>query len=120
MRFRQHFSIFRPAALLVLAWCSGPPDGHGGATNLPAGFEEETLATGLDQPSMVAWAPDGRMFVAETPGRVRVVDAAGQLLAAPVIDISDHVSGHWDHGLLGIGRGRELRLQPLPVPALHL
>ncbi len=101
--FRHHLPVFRPAALLVLAvtlWAACA--GTAGATNLPAGFEEETIATGLDQPSMVAWAPDGRMFVAERPGRVRVVDAAGSSRPRPLIDITDHVNGYWDHGLLGM------------------
>ncbi len=73
-----------------------------GAINLPAGFQEQTLATGLDQPSAVTWAPDGRTFVAERPGRVRVIDSSGHLLPTPVIDITDHVNDYWDHGLLGI------------------
>jgi PKD repeat protein/glucose/arabinose dehydrogenase len=100
---RHHLSFLRAAALLVLSvafWAASA--GTAGAISLPAGFEEETLATGLDQPSMVSWAPDGRMFVAERSGRVRVVTAAGQLLATPVIDISDHVNDYWDHGLLGM------------------
>jgi PKD repeat protein len=42
------------------------------------------------------------MFVAERPGRVRVVNAAGQLQTAPLIDITDHVNDYWDHGLLGM------------------
>ena len=68
----------------------------------PAGFEEITLVSGLDQPVAVAWAPDGRIFVAEKPGRVRVVNAQGQLLAAPLLDLSDHVNAYGDRGLTGI------------------
>ena len=42
------------------------------------------------------------MFVAEKAGRVRVVTAAGTLLATPLIDISGHVHPSGDRGLLGI------------------
>jgi len=42
----------------------------------------ETLASGLDTPWAMAFAPDGRIFVTERPGRIRVIDRHG-LRAAP-------------------------------------
>src|SRR5213082_218535 len=72
------------------------------AATLPAGFDEQTLASGLTRPTAVAWAPDGRMFIAEKDGIVRVVDASGNLLASPLIDISSEVNSPGDRGLLGI------------------
>ena len=72
------------------------------AATLPTGFEERTAVSGLTAPTAVAWAPDGRMFVAEKAGRVRVVTAAGTLVTKPVLDISDHVNAFGDRGLLGI------------------
>ena len=44
------------------------------ATTLPAGFAETEVAAGFSSPVDVPWAPDGRMFVAEKSGRVRVVN----------------------------------------------
>ena len=38
------------------------------AATLPTGFEERTVVSGLTSPTAVAWAPDGRMFVAEKAG----------------------------------------------------
>jgi glucose/arabinose dehydrogenase len=67
---------------------------------LPNGFEERTVASGLSLPTAIAWAPDGRMFVAEKKGFVRVVDPDGT--AKPLLDISSHVYGIADRGLLGI------------------
>jgi glucose/arabinose dehydrogenase len=72
------------------------------ALELPPGFSTVEIATGLDGPTALAYAPDGRMFVTEKAGRVRVVDATGRLQAEPVIDISNHVNSYWDRGLLGI------------------
>ena len=72
------------------------------AATLPTGFEERTVVSGLTAPTAVAWAPDGRMFVAEKGGKVRVVTAAGALVSAPLIDISGHVNTAGDRGLLGI------------------
>ena len=72
------------------------------AATLPTGFEERTVVSGLTAPTAVAWAPDGRMFVAEKGGRVRVVTATGTLVSTPLIDISGHVNTAGDRGLLGI------------------
>jgi glucose/arabinose dehydrogenase len=39
----------------------------------------EVVASGLDVPWSMAFAPDGRLFVAERPGRIRVIDETGLL-----------------------------------------
>jgi glucose/arabinose dehydrogenase len=65
-------------------------------------FESTTLASGLDFPTTVTWAPDGRMFIAEKFGYVRVVKPDGTLLPGPLIDIHDHVVNSGDRGLLGL------------------
>jgi glucose/arabinose dehydrogenase len=70
--------------------------------SLPTGFSEVTVADRLADPTALAYAPDGRMFIAEKAGRLRVVSPAGSLVKAPVIDISGHVATAGDRGLLGI------------------
>ncbi len=72
------------------------------AATVPVGFEDRPLVTGLDYPVAVAWAPDGRMFVAEHAGRVRVVTPAGSLVEEPLLDISDHTNLIIDQGILGL------------------
>ena len=76
--------------------------GDAQALGLPEGFSTVEQVAGLDGPTALAYAPDGRLFVAEKAGRVRVVGADGRLHPEPVIDISDHVNSYWDRGLLGI------------------
>jgi glucose/arabinose dehydrogenase len=76
---------------------NGTPSG-----SLPAGFQDVTVTTGLSKPVAMTWAPDGRIFVAEKPGTVRVIDAKGALQSTPILDISDHVNNYGDRGLLGI------------------
>src|SRR5436190_18358917 len=49
---------------------------------LPAGFTETAVATGLAQPTAMELAPDGRAFVAQQGGDLRVV-RNGTLLATP-------------------------------------
>ena len=62
----------------------------------------EPLAGGLDQPVFVTNAGDGsdRLFVAEQPGRIRVVENGGAL-PAPFLDITDRVTSGGERGLLG-------------------
>lgn len=56
------------------------------AASLPANFAETRLATGLD-PTSLEFAPDGRLFVTEKSGRVRII-RNGSLLPAPFLTLS--------------------------------
>ena len=40
-------------------------------------FSVETILTGLEVPWSLNFAPDGRLFVTERPGRVRIVTLGG-------------------------------------------
>ncbi|HXG64406.1 MAG TPA: PQQ-dependent sugar dehydrogenase [Blastocatellia bacterium] len=83
-------------ALLFLAACDQPPpgkgegevasaqDGAGGAVQ----FRVETVASNLEVPWAIAFAPDGRIFFTERPGRVRVIEN-GRLRPEPLATISD-------------------------------
>ena len=44
------------------------------ATNLPAGFEETLVVGAIASPTAMAVAPDGRIFVCQQTGQLRVVD----------------------------------------------
>jgi glucose/arabinose dehydrogenase len=72
-----------------------------GAATLPTGFTEEEVASGLSNATTMALAPDGRIFVAEQAGRVRVIED-DQLLSAPFVDLSKVVDSSGERGLLGI------------------
>lgn len=65
------------------------------------GFQKIEYLSGLAVSTDVDFTPDGRMLVAEKAGRIRVVQN-GQLLAAPMLDISGHVNNFGDRGLLSI------------------
>ena len=66
---------------------------------LPTGFAETLLVSGLSSPTAMAFAPDGRLFVCEQGGRLRVVKN-GSLLPAPFVTLSVDASG--ERGLLGV------------------
>ncbi len=69
--------------------------------DLPRGFVQETVVEGLDRPTAFAFAPDGRIFIAEHAGRIRVVHQ-GVLQAEPFVDIRDHVNTAVQRGAMGI------------------
>jgi glucose/arabinose dehydrogenase len=65
-----------------------------------AGLQVETVAGGLVAPWALAFAPDGRTFLTERPGRVRVL-VDGALRPEPVAEIAD-VAAQGEAGLLGL------------------
>ncbi len=65
------------------------------------------MASGFSTPTAMAQAPDGRLFVAEKKGRVRVVDPGGTLRTTPLLDISARVNSYSDRGLLGIATDKD-------------
>jgi glucose/arabinose dehydrogenase len=61
----------------------------------------EVILRGLDTPWAIAFAPDGRWFVTERPGRIRVVEN-GQLLPDPWMTFDVWEQPDSEAGLLGI------------------
>ena len=53
-----------------------------------AGLRGSVVADGVESPTDIAFAPDGRIFVAERAGRVRVIHD-GRLLTEPAISLAD-------------------------------
>lgn len=65
-----------------------------------ADIAPQTLITGRDEPWAMDYAPDGRIFINERPGQIRVVEN-GRLLPDPWLKIS-RVVQQGESGLLGI------------------
>jgi glucose/arabinose dehydrogenase len=73
----------------------------GGDVRLPAGFTRTTYTTGLTPPTAMAFAPDGRLFVCQQNGQIRVVPAGGgALMTTPFHTF--RVTNSGEQGLLGI------------------
>src|SRR6185436_5144193 len=85
------------ASGLVLLMLLAP--GAAGAAVLPAGFSEVRLAGTLNSPTAMSFAPDGRLFVCEQGGQLRVIKD-GAVLATPFTSISVNSAG--ERGLLGV------------------
>ncbi len=58
------------SACLLLIVAPAPALG----AELPSGFSETTVFTGLQEPTAVRFSPDGRVFVAEKAGKILVYD----------------------------------------------
>lgn len=102
---------------LVLACGSSEPAGQSGAPDnantdpyaLPIGRDSlhvrvETVATGLEVPWDLDFAPDGRVFLTERTGRIRVVEH-GRLRTEPWAEVdvySTDPNFHPESGLMGI------------------
>ena len=67
------------------------------------GFQEEIVFSGLTQPTAVRFSPDGRVFVAEKSGIIKVFDNLSDTTPTVFADLRTHVHNFWDRGLLGAG-----------------
>jgi glucose/arabinose dehydrogenase len=71
------------------------------AVTLPAGFQETIVFSGLTEPTAVRFASDGRVFVAEKSGLIKVFPNVSTNTATVVADLRTNVHNYWDRGLLG-------------------
>jgi glucose/arabinose dehydrogenase len=94
--FRQvRFPALAAALVMLLSMGTGTAE----ATNLPTGFTETTILSSFPQATSMVMAPDGRFFIAEQTGALRVVQN-GVLLPTPFLTVS--VSPGSERGLLGV------------------
>ena len=105
MRVRSLICFFPVAITSMVLACSHPPSGQGAGetATTEAGktqFRVETAITDLEVPWSIVFVPDGRMFIAERPGRVQVAED-GKLRAEPLARIPD-VEPSVESGLMGL------------------
>jgi glucose/arabinose dehydrogenase len=72
------------------------------AATLPTGFQESVVFSGLSNPSVVRFSPDGRVFVAEKRGVIKVFDSLSDPTPDVFADLNVNVYNFWDRGLLGM------------------
>ena len=96
---RRHWSA--GAFALGLLGLTGPPAQAQTNANpsLPAGFSASLVATGMQSPTAMAFAPDGRVFVCQQNGQLRVV-RDNALVPTPFVSLS--VDSKGERGLIGV------------------
>ena len=78
----------------------------------PSGFQETTALSGLSSPTVVRFASDGRVFVAEQTGRIKVWDSLADPTASVFADLGTNVQNFWDRGLLGMALDPQFPARP--------
>jgi glucose/arabinose dehydrogenase len=87
-------------ALLVAAVPLAAPVAVNGVATVPSGFTDTEFATGFGgRLTTMTFAPDGRLFVSEKQGSVRIVKN-GSLLAQPFLTVATDTNS--ENGLKGI------------------
>ena len=88
-RRRGVFHLLLGIVSVSIAGCSqaqGPVEPSGDVPTA-AGWRAETVVGGLVHPWGIAWLPDGGALITERPGRLRLLDAEGQLVGEPITGV---------------------------------
>lgn len=109
-RWGMH-KISRVLGVAVSVWCtaacsdataplavSAPPR----ALTVQPGFQDQVVLSGLIQPTAVRFAKDGRVFIAEKSGLIKVFDPASGGEPRVFADLRTNVYNYWDRGLLDL------------------
>jgi glucose/arabinose dehydrogenase len=99
MRWRQ-LMITTAIAGAALVTQMGPIPA--GASTLPTGFRDSVVLSGLTNPTVLQFAPDGRIFVGQKNGVIKVFQGLTDPSPVTFADLSSKVDDYWDRGLLGM------------------
>jgi glucose/arabinose dehydrogenase/PKD repeat protein len=101
---RRSWARFAAVALGVLIGIpigiAAPPPAQAGVEQ--PGFTDTAVITGLTLPTSVEFASDGRIFVAEKSGLIRVFPSLASGSSTVFADLRPQVHDFWDRGLLGL------------------
>jgi glucose/arabinose dehydrogenase len=110
-----------PDTLYHFRACASNADGSGcspdatfrtGSPGLLPGFQETVAFLGVTEPTSVRFSPDGRVFVAEKSGLIKVFDGLGDTTATTFADLRTKVHNYWDRGLLGLALDPDFPAKP--------
>jgi glucose/arabinose dehydrogenase len=77
---------------------TGSNGGSGGGTSTPPATDKDlktdVVASHLEGPWSLAFAPDSRLLFTEQQGRLRVMTSAGAVVPTPVLDLTGTTVGH--------------------------
>src|SRR5258707_6075162 len=96
---RAFLAAVLTASVFVPISAGGQP---AAASTLPTGFQEQVVFSGLTNPTNIEFSPDGRVFVAEKSGIIKVYDSLSDPTPDVFADLRTNVHDQWDRGLLGL------------------
>ena len=82
------------------------------AGTVPSGFQDNVVLSGLNQPTVFSFAPDGRVFVAEKSGLIKLFDGLGDTTPTTFADLRTEVHNFMDRGILGMTLDPQFPLRP--------
>ncbi len=96
---RRPFFLAASVALVAAAATAAAPAAR---ADVPAGYVQTQIASGLSRPVALGYAPDGRLFIGEQyTGRIKVLKN-GAVLATPFATLPSVYTGNNETGLLGL------------------
>ncbi len=97
------------AALLVVAFAG---QSQSAEAALPPGSRSPSHSAAWTTRRPLRFSPDGRIFVAEKNGRIKVFDNLADTTPTLFADLSTNVYNFWDRGLLGLALDPGFPVQP--------
>jgi glucose/arabinose dehydrogenase len=83
------------------------------AATLPQGFSDEVVWSGLTNPTNIEFAPDGKVFVGEKGGEIKVFDSIADTTPDTFgTGLAPAVHDFWDRGLLGLSIDPQFPTRP--------
>jgi glucose/arabinose dehydrogenase len=98
-----------PVVVVVLVCIAASP--AAGAV-LPNGFQDASVLSGMDYPTAVRFSSDGRVFVAQKDGVVKVFSSVNATTGTTFADLSREVHFDGDRGLLGLALDPQFPTRP--------
>lgn len=102
--------VVRGLALAAVVLLAGP--GAARAATLPEGFTDTVALGGLLEPINIEFASDGRVFVAEKSGVIKVFDDLSDPTPTVFANFRTNVYSMWDRGLLGMALAPDFPADP--------
>ncbi|HET7444340.1 MAG TPA: PQQ-dependent sugar dehydrogenase [Solirubrobacterales bacterium] len=100
-------AILALAVVLATSWASATR-----AAELPSGFRDQIVFSGLEEPTTVRFAPNGLVFVAEKTGLIEVYNGLADPMPTLFADLRTEVYDTFDRGLLGLALDPGFPAQP--------
>ena len=95
-------ALFGAVALAAILLALLSPLKINAAATVPSGFQESSIFSGLTAPTNVEFSNDGRVFVAEQSGLVKVFDGLSDPTPTIFADLRTNVYDNSNRGLLGL------------------
>jgi glucose/arabinose dehydrogenase len=99
---KSTMAIVRARLLSVAGLLSFVLSADWARAGMASGLQETIVLSGLKKPTNVRFASDGRVFVAEKSGVIKVFRSLDDTSPVVIADLTTNVMDEWDRGLLGL------------------